>query len=257
MRNKLFESVLVTLAGGIILLAIEYYVFSPRRQGALNDSENNQKYTNSSPKPINPDMNSERRRVDTPQEQIQPRHNPTLTLSDESKVLNEENRVNELQSMINEAAVAASNERIIAIAIKADDRLIELKIEGKLANLIQSDKYSVNRNYFKDSFTQTGIFDRALKADVQILKQLTTLPKTEYYLLGELTYSFRQDTDTVQDLISCDLQLAYVLLNGNGSIVESNVISSIGPGFTRNSALERGIEILLETHSNKILDNFN
>ncbi len=142
----------------------------------------------------------------------------------------------------------------IAIVIKSRKDEKGFTPENSLYSLLRTEKVNLIVNLFKEkSFKAKGFFREIYDGNTDLLRQAKALSKIDFLILGELSYSFQKDSKIDSDLISCNINFSYKTLNKNAEIIKSDTVSVIGPGFSENAALGRGLEILAEQYSDKIL----
>lgn len=216
-KKRIFEGIFIALLSGVVLLAVEYYVIAPSNTFKREGTLNN-----------NVDTKTTRGIVST-----------------------------ELHSILNNPIHTDPNRRNLVLYVKSNDQPVSFEIEAQLEKMIETDKINVILKYFKESFKDQGLFDRVFKGDLQIVQQLGIFPSIDYLVLGDLEYSFRSDRQVNQDLLSCDIKLSYVIVDKSHTVLNSNMVYAIGPGFDKNSALKRGIEMIAEKCSSAISTSIN
>ena len=124
-----------------------------------------------------------------------------------------------------------------------------------LYNLLRVEQVNLIINLFQEeSFRTRGFFKEIYDWNTELLHSSGALSEIDYLILGSLNYSFRKGIGLDSDLLSCDINFAYKVINKNGNVVKSDSISIIGPGFSEDAALERGLEILSAKYSDRILE---
>jgi hypothetical protein len=136
----------------------------------------------------------------------------------------------------------------IALAIPVSEQKYS-SLEKALLNQLKISKGIFINNYFKNNFYTSGYFDKIYSGDTNLLTDAGVFTQINYLILGQMTYSFRKSNTLNEELISCDINFGYKILNKNASVISSDNISVIGPGFTEELALGRGIEILAKKYS--------
>ena len=123
--------------------------------------------------------------------------------------------------------------------------------ENALYNHLRTERANIIINLFKEeSFKAKGFFREIYDGDTELLRQTDALSKIDNLILGRLSYSFQKGAD--KDLVSCNINFNYKVINKKGDIIRSDSISVIGPGFSEDAALERGLEMLAEKYSDRI-----
>ncbi len=163
-------------------------------------------------------------------------------------------KLNEFESLINSSPIIYADKRNIAVIIESPKTQNELSPENVLYTLLGNGKNNIIINLFKEElFKNKGFFKEIYEGDTELLKKTNALKKIDNLILGKLNYTFQKGTSIDKDLISCNINFAYKVINKNGDIVKIDNISVTSAGFTFDTALQRGIEILCETYSNRIL----
>jgi hypothetical protein len=126
-----------------------------------------------------------------------------------------------------------------------------------LPNLLKSNVVSYNlvSDYFKEDFKRKGYFAKIFNGDVKLLEEMKALSHVDYVFLGKVKYSFA--SGVVEGIVSCNIDFAYKIINKAGSLVDSGTVSAVGPGHTKEGALRRGLERLVEEDGNIILKKFS
>jgi hypothetical protein len=160
-----------------------------------------------------------------------------------------ENIQNNFISTINSGISVSQSKPNVALVIKMNNK--ESSNSGDMfSNLVKADNVYLLKNYFKDTFKGKGYFDRIYSGETTLLMQSRVFSQIDYLILGNLSYSFRKGAAIHKELVSCDLNLVYKIIDKKGSVIKSDVVSAIGPGFSEELALRRGLEILAEKYSN-------
>lgn len=174
---------------------------------------------------------------------------PTPLLS----IKKEEKRLSELKALLNRDITTYPNKSNVAFVIDAAKTKSGFLPENTLYNQLRSEKIHIIINLFKEEqFKSTGFFKEIYNGNTEILKQVDAFSKIDYILLGKLNYSFKKGA-VDSDLVSCDINFSFKIINKNAEIIRSDNISVVGPGFAEDAALERGLEILAEKYSDRIL----
>lgn len=119
--------------------------------------------------------------------------------------------------------------------------------------LLNTEKVNIILNLFKEKlFKSKGFFEEIYKGDTQLLQQAAALARIDYLILGRLNYSFQRQAEIDKDLISCNINFSYKVINKEAEVIKADTVSVIGPGFSQEAALERGLEILSERYSQRI-----
>jgi hypothetical protein len=173
----------------------------------------------------------------------------------ESQLVARLSRLQEFKSSVNPSAFVSSAQKNVALVIQAPKTKVSFFPDRSLANMLRSKEVNLIKDCFTESFKTKGFFREIFDGNSTLLNQSNVLSKVNYVILGNLDYSFRNDSQIDKDLISSDINFSYKVLNNKGEIVDSDFVSVIGPGFTNDSALKRGLEIIAENHSKQIMNS--
>jgi hypothetical protein len=166
----------------------------------------------------------------------------------------EESKIDEFRALINRV-VPATDRPNVALIIDARRTENGLAPETLLYNnLLMSDRINIVLNLFQEGqFKSKGFFREIYGGNTKLLKEADALSQIDFLLLGELNYSFRSQTGLHSDLVASDINFSYKIINNKAEVVKSDTLRVVGPGFSHDAALERGLEILSETHGERIL----
>ncbi len=182
-----------------------------------------------------------------------PEPTPVLPNKKSIDVIGQDIRLSELKTLINRDITTYPNKSNVAFVMDSAKTKNGFSPENTLYNLLRSEKIHIIINFFKEEgFKSKGFFKEIYDGNTEILKRANALSKIDYIVLGKISYSFRKGA-VDSDLVSCDINFSYKIINKNAEIVRSDNISVIGPGFSEDAALERGLEILAEKYSDRIL----
>lgn len=175
-------------------------------------------------------------------------------LGDSTSTYEKDDRVKELKGLLLKTVVTGHGMANIALIIDAKKSESGVMPESVLYGLLKTDGAHIAFNLFKEeTFKSRGFFDEIYNGNTQLLKRSDALSRIDGLILGRLDYLFQKRTGLDRDLISCNIRFGYKVINKNGDIVRSDSISVVGPGFSEDAALERGLEILSEKYSGRIL----
>ncbi|MHB8173187.1 MAG: hypothetical protein ACYDFU_01850 [Nitrospirota bacterium] len=172
------------------------------------------------------------------------------------KVNEEERRKQELKSLMNPIAVSPGKPNMVLV-IEATSTKNGTSPENTLYGLLKGEQKKANvvTNLFDEQqFKAKGLFADIYGGDTNLLRQTGALSKVDYLILGKLKYTFQKGGDGLDsDLVSCSINFSYKVINKNAEITRSDTLHVVGAGFSEDAALERGLEILSEKYSEKIL----
>jgi len=163
----------------------------------------------------------------------------------------------ELKKLINSSVFASipshSDKLNVALVVVSKSTKTGFSPENVLYNLLGTENVNIVLNLFKEKqFIKNGLFTQIYDGNTDLLKHTGVLSQIQYVVLGKLNYSFEKRTSLDSDLISCDINLSYKIINENGVVVETDSITALGSGFSEDQALKRGVEQLSEQHSARI-----
>lgn len=172
----------------------------------------------------------------------------------EPEISEKKRRLEELRSLINRMVKIYPDRRNVAMIIESLKADQGISPENLLYNLLKTEKVNIIVNFFKEeTFKSKGFFREIYDGNTQLLREADVFSKVDYVILGKIDYSFRRTELVDRDLVSCDISFSYKTINRNAEVVVSDSISVIGPGFSEDIALERGLEILSEEYSDRIM----
>lgn len=166
-------------------------------------------------------------------------------------------RVDELKTLVNHGLTTHPGKSNVAMIIESPKSEGGSTPETALYRLLKTDKVHVVVNLFKEElFKSKGFFKEIYDGNTDLLIQTDALSKIDFMILGRLSYSFRKGSEIDRDLVSCDINLSYKVINKKGEIINSDNIHTLGPGFSEEAALSRGLGIIAERYSDRILKSF-
>jgi hypothetical protein len=179
-----------------------------------------------------------------------------LAMAKKPEIDEREKRLNEFKSIINQSVITYSDKPNIAMVIESLRTEGGLSPESTLINHLKKDKINIIDHFFKEAFKTKGYFREIYGGNTEILRQSDALSKIDYLIIGKIDYTFRKGSQIDRDLVSCNINFFYKVINKKGDIAKSDSINVIGPGFSEDAALERGLEMLAERHSDRIIKSF-
>lgn len=172
--------------------------------------------------------------------------------SPDVKVGRREQRLAEFRTLLNPVGLAAGK-RNIAIMIAASGSASGFAPEQALYGHLKPDRGHLITDLFRQDLITRGYFNDLYQGDKELLKLATNASRVDYLILGRLNYSFRRGTHVDNDLVSCEITLSFKAINQAGDVVRGDSFRVVGPGFSENAALERGIELLSDQFYERIL----
>lgn len=165
-------------------------------------------------------------------------------------------RGDEFKSLINRGLTTHPGKTNVAMIIESPKSESGTIPEAALYRSLKTDRVHVVINLFKEElFKSKGFFREIYDGNTDLLSQTDALSKIDYLILGKLNYSFRKGSEIDKDLVSCNINFNYKVINRNCNVVRSDNISVVAPGFTNDAAMERGLEILSEKYSERIFSS--
>lgn len=163
----------------------------------------------------------------------------------------------ELRSMINPSIVSpdSPNVALAIIAEKPDSSLAQIP-ENMLPDLLKTnvDRHNIISHYFTEDFKQKGYFAKVFKGNIKLLKEMDAFSQVDYIIMGKVKFSFKSG-GIVEGMVSCNIDLVFKVFNETGALVDSGTVSVIGPGYSEEEALKRGLEMIVEKDADRILRN--
>ncbi len=174
-----------------------------------------------------------------------------IAMGPRPQINEKERRLQEFKSLINQVSSIHTSKANVAMVIESKRTESGISPENALYNHLRTERANIIINFFKEeSFKAKGFFREIYDGNTELLRQTDALSKIDNLILGRLSYSFQKGAD--KDLVSCNINFNYKVINKKGDIIRSDGISVIGPAFSEDAALERGIEILTEKYSDRI-----
>ncbi|MEM3112745.1 MAG: hypothetical protein QXY90_06870 [Candidatus Anstonellales archaeon] len=180
--------------------------------------------------------------------------NQQIAMAKKPEIDEKERKLNELKALINRGVTSQMDKSNVAMVIEARKTESGFSPENTLYGLLIKEGVNIITNLFKEeSFKAKGFFREIYDGDTELLKQADALSKIDYLILGKLNYSF-QKGGIERGLVSCNINFSYKVINRNAEVVKVDNINVIGPGFSEDTALQRGLEILAEKYRERILN---
>jgi len=98
-----------------------------------------------------------------------------------------------------------------------------------------------------------GYFNDLYQDDKELVRLATSTARIDTLILGRLQYSFRNAAPIDKDLVSCDIIVSCKVINHDGDVTGSDSFRVVGPGFSNDAALERGLELLAAQFTQRVL----
>lgn len=173
-----------------------------------------------------------------------------------SEVDEKEKRLNELKLLINEGINIIPGMKNVALMIESNKTESGVSPENTLYSHLKKEKINIVNNLFKeDLFKRRGYFKEIYDGNTDLLRQSGALSKVDGLILGRLTHSVERKGEVDRELLSCRINFSYKLIGKNGDLVRTDSINVVGPGFSEETAIERGLEILSEKYADRIFES--
>jgi len=194
------------------------------------------------------------RQSEEKREEIKPNSYSNAGVDKKPEISEKERRLDEFNSLINKMVTAYPDKQNVAMVIESSKTHNGISPENLLYNLLKTEKVNVIINFFEEkAFKSKGFFREIYDGNTELLREADVFSQIDYVILGRIDYSFRKTGLIDKDLVSCDINFSYKVINKNGQVVDSSSINAIGPGFSEGRALEGGLEILCEEYSDRIM----
>ena len=165
-----------------------------------------------------------------------------------------ERRQNDFKTLINREITAHPSLPNVALIIESKKTETGISPEDILYNLLRTEKVNVIINIFREGlFKSKGFFKDIYDGSTELLTQSDALSRIDCLILGRLNYSFTKREEIDRNLISCNINFSYKVIGKKGNMIRSDSISVTGPGFSKDAALERSLEMLAEKYSDRII----
>lgn len=162
-------------------------------------------------------------------------------------------RLSEFKSVVNQDVSILPTKVNLAVVIDSEKRT-GISSENKLYGLFRDKKINVVTNLFKEGpFKSQGFFREIYDGNTDLLRQSDIVRRVDYVVLGRINHSFKKGMQLDNELVSCSITFNYKVISTKGGIADSDSLRVVGPGYSEEAALERGLEMLTEQYSGKIL----
>jgi len=131
------------------------------------------------------------------------------------------------------------------------DRLAAERLPKGLAEAAP-DAVRVIPAMFTDGFVKEGYFASAFAGDPTPLKESEALTRARRIALGQ-TETACAPNNSVQGLTNCRVALSLKMFGEDGKVIDTEHFTEIGPDFSEQAAVVRGVELLVERSGSRIL----
>ena len=166
-----------------------------------------------------------------------------------------ESRLSEIRTLFR-PVVTDSNEVNIALVVMCDSKSVDCDlVTGKLVSGLQSaaPKMVFLQKYYTSDFINKGYFENAYQGDSIVVSEIAGLSPIDYMLLCKVKI-VTTPSPSIQGLFTCRIDLAFLLLDQDGRQVNRGSFEALGPGFSAESAVDRGMAMLTQQHSPQFLN---
>ena len=172
-----------------------------------------------------------------------------------AEVKKREERLKELKSLINTSVISHGSHNIaLAVLTESANSSLTQIPEDTLPDLLQlhSGKHKITSHYFTDVFKRKGYFAKVFNGRTSLLNEIGVFSSFDHVLLGRMNVTFKSN-GVVDGMVSCSINLTFKVFNKTGAMVDTGTVSIIGPGYSEEEALKRGLEMMIEKDANRIL----
>ncbi|MCK4764714.1 MAG: hypothetical protein KAW12_21125 [Candidatus Aminicenantes bacterium] len=153
-----------------------------------------------------------------------------------------------LQRYINPYFSNIPGSKEVALLVVDEKLRAEYVIEQKLVSILKLQGKNPVLSIFKKPFIDDGIFERVFSGNLDLIKSLALNNHVDYIILAKKYSKFRNNPQ-VWDGISSDLTIQIKVIATNPiKVVNTTIISAIGPGYTNEEAEKNAID--------KVYDDF-
>jgi len=168
----------------------------------------------------------------------------------------EEDRITHMLSLV-VAGTAGDVGQTLGLAIvpsrpeSALDRLAAERLPEVLARAAP-DSVRVIPAMFTDGFVKEGYFASAFAGDPTPLKESEALTRARWIALGQIETACAPN-NSVQGVTNCRIALSLKVFGKDGKIIDTEHLTEIGPNFSEQAAVVRGVELLVERSGSRVL----
>ena len=156
--------------------------------------------------------------------------------------------------MINQHVSISRDKPNVAMVIEVPDTEGGFSPKDALCDLLRRGNVNIIVNFFNEGeFKAKGYFSKIYNGDTKLLKEAGALSIVDYIMLGKLKYSCKKGSPLDPDLTTCNITFSYRIIGKDYSVIKSNSIKVVGPGFSEDASLQRGLEIISENYADEIL----
>ena len=162
----------------------------------------------------------------------------------EREAVKEESRLALFKSGVSDNFVTYRGMINVAILVES---LGETKGKDVLYGHLKSNKINFITTFFQeDLILKNGFFYEIYNGKTDLLKKSDVMSKIDYLVIGKLNLSFKRGTELDNKLIVCNSSMSYKVVNKFSELFSRDNISTVGPGYSEEAALNRSMEILTE-----------
>jgi hypothetical protein len=116
----------------------------------------------------------------------------------------------------------------------------DFTVENQIREVMSSRGFIPRDNFFKPLFAQEGHLFDVYSGNTSMLRRLKIEELIDYLMLAEISKEFSKSE--VTEVITCNVDLTYKILDSSGQLVKSGTVSAAGPGFSKAAAEKKAIE---------------
>jgi hypothetical protein len=170
----------------------------------------------------------------------------------------EEEHLAHMRNLVLASAVANVDQTVgLAIVPSRSDSPLDRLAAERLPEVLTRttpDTIHLISPMFADGFVREGYFGRAFAGDPTPLIESEALTRARRVALGQTETACNSD-GPVQGVTTCRITLQLKVFGEDGKVIDAKRPSEIGPGFSQQDAVIRGVELLIERSGSAILES--
>jgi hypothetical protein len=174
------------------------------------------------------------------------------TESREPNVQAPEPAASKVESLINYQAVPQGSVPTMAIALDGDSSDVE-RLEAALVQGVSSAELRLVPGFFKPAFRERGFLRAVYDGDTASLTSSGALTAVDRILIGRVERSCRKTGQFDSDLVTCDVQLYFKVIDRHGAVANADHFAMAGAGFSEDAARDRAVEMLVQQNGKRII----
>lgn len=129
---------------------------------------------------------------------------------------------------------------IVVLEVRQIPPVRDFTTENHIRHVIADHGFYPQGNFFRECFFEEGHFLDIFDGRSQRLIELQIHKLVDYLMLAEISKEFSKSETT--EVITCNVDLTYKILDSSGQLVKSGTVSAAGPGFSKAAAEKKAIE---------------